>query len=72
MKKKLSKPLLEKAEANVDTITISAADTRRLLGICIDLLAVCTRVTRQVDPAVGAMIAFARDEVLDNVIRGKS
>jgi hypothetical protein len=55
-----------------DPPALSTEDAQRLLAISVDLLAICVRVLRRVDPAVGAMIAYARDEVLEAAIRDRS
>jgi hypothetical protein len=49
---------------------ITPEEMRRLLAITIDLLTICARVSGRIDPAVGAMIAYARDEVLESAVDG--
>ena len=49
---------------------LTPEEIRRLLAITVDLLAICARVSGRIDPAVGAMIAYARDEVLENAVAG--
>jgi hypothetical protein len=44
---------------------LEAIDLPTLLTICVDLLAVCARRSAEIDPAVGAMVAYARDEILE-------
>jgi hypothetical protein len=49
---------------------LTPEEIRRLLAITVDLLAICGRVSGRIDPAVGAMIAYAHDEVLENAVAG--
>jgi hypothetical protein len=46
--------------------TLTASETRRLLGICIELIDLCSKVTGRIDPAVGKVVAYARDEAMDD------
>jgi hypothetical protein len=48
--------------------TITPEEMRRILTICVDLLAVCAKLSRKFNPAIGAMIAYAGDEFLENVV----
>ncbi|HTR12184.1 MAG TPA: hypothetical protein VMI72_02740 [Roseiarcus sp.] len=34
------------------------------MAICVELVDLCSKVTARVDPAVGAMVAYAREEAL--------
>jgi hypothetical protein len=45
---------------------VTGEELQRLLSLCIDLLAICARAAGRIDPAVGAMIAYARDEVVES------
>jgi hypothetical protein len=47
-----------------DDVTLTPAETRRLLGICIELIDLCSKVTGKIDPAIGTMVAYARDEAM--------
>ena len=49
---------------------VTPEEIRRLLAITVDLLAICARASGRIDPAVGAMIAYARDEVLEKAVAG--
>lgn len=44
---------------------LEAIDLPTLLTICVDVLAVCAKRATKIDPAVGAMIAYARDEIIE-------
>jgi hypothetical protein len=47
-----------------DEATLTTSEAQKLIGICVELLDLCSKVTGRIDPAVGEMIAFARDEAL--------
>lgn len=51
-----------------DELLVTIADMRTLLTLSIDLLAICAKITGKVDPAIGTMIAHARDELGDNSV----
>jgi hypothetical protein len=51
-----------------DELRVTIADMRTLLTLSIDLLAICAKITGKVDPAIGTMIAHARDELGDNSV----
>ena len=51
--------------------TLTAFEAQRLIGICAELVDLCSKVTGQIDPAVSEMVAFARDEVLTGVVEAK-
>jgi len=53
-------------EAVLIDAKLDAIDLPTLLTLCIDLLAVCSRRCVEIDPAVGAMVAYARDEILEH------
>jgi hypothetical protein len=46
---------------------LEALDLPTLLAICVDLLTICALRSAGIDPAVAAMVAYARDEVLEQV-----
>ena len=43
---------------------LTSEEMRRLLTIAVELVGICARVSGRIDPAIGTMIAFARDELL--------
>jgi hypothetical protein len=47
-------------------------EAQRLIGICAELVDLCSKVTGQIDPAIGEIITFAHDEVLTSVVEAKS
>jgi hypothetical protein len=54
--------------ANREEIGLTPTDARRLIGICIDLIDLCAKVTGKIDPAVATMIGYARDEALSGAL----
>jgi hypothetical protein len=47
---------------------ITPEEMRRILATCVDLISVCAKLARKINPSIGAMIAYAGDEFLENVI----
>ena len=43
---------------------LSEHDVRLLLVVCTELVNFCASVTRQIDPAAAAMLAYVRDDIL--------
>ena len=66
MAKKVKKraPELEDTKRNVGELNLSACKARRLYGICVELLELCSHVSGRIDPQAGWMVAHARDEVM--------
>jgi hypothetical protein len=52
----------------IENATLTASEACRLIGICIELIELCAKVTGKIDPAVGSIIGFARDEALSEVL----
>ena len=64
--KKLKKRALEieDSKRHVGELNLSACEARRLYGICVELLELCSHVSGKIDPQAGWMVAHARDEVM--------
>ena len=64
--KKLKKHLPEPEDIKrpVGELSLSACEARRLYGICVELLELCSHVSGRIDPQAGWMVAHARDEVM--------
>jgi hypothetical protein len=66
----LAKKSKKSAAALIDTrwpigeLNLSACEARRLYGICVELLELCSHVSGRIDPQAGWMVAHARDEVM--------
>jgi hypothetical protein len=39
------------------------------MAICIDLIDLCAKVTGKIDPAVGSIVDYARDEALSAALK---
>jgi hypothetical protein len=52
------------ARRPVGALNLSACEARRLYGICVELLELCSHVSGRIDPQAGWMVAHARDEVM--------
>jgi hypothetical protein len=55
-------------EPEAEVITLTASDACQLIGICIELIDLCSRVTCKIDPALGSMVRYARDEALNGAL----
>jgi hypothetical protein len=64
--KKLKKHALEPEDTKrpVGELNLSACEARRLYGVCVELLELCSHVSGRIDPQAGWMVAHARDEVM--------
>ena len=63
-KAKKGGPALIDAKRPVGELNLSACEARRLYGICVELLELCSHVSGRIDPQAGWMVAHARDEVM--------
>jgi hypothetical protein len=72
--KKLKKrsPEPEDIKRNVGELNLSACEARRLYGICVELLELCSHVSGRIDPQAGWMVAHARDEVMLGIFNVES
>ena len=53
--------------------TLTSFEAQRLVGICVELLDLCAKVTGRLDPALGELIAYAHDEaLLTGIYRAKA
>jgi len=59
---------VEPATWQIDPVDLSAAEVRHLIGICIELVDLCARVTGKFDPAMGTMIGYACDQALRDAV----
>ena len=59
---------VEPSNPQIDPVDLSAAEVRNLIGICIELVNLCARVTGKFDPAMGTMIGYARDQALRDAV----
>lgn len=56
------------AKPDTGGVALTASEASRLLGICIELIDLCAKVTGKIDPAVGTVVENARDEAIADVI----
>lgn len=56
--------LSNRSRPDAEDVTLTASEACRLIGICIELIDLCSRVTGKIDPAVGSIVGYARDEAL--------
>ena len=63
-KSKKSTAALIDTKRPVGQLNLSACEARRLYGICVELLELCSHVSGRIDPQAGWMVAHARDEVM--------
>jgi hypothetical protein len=45
-------------------IGLTPSEACRLMAICVDLIDLCAKVTGKIDPALGSIVGYARDEAL--------
>jgi hypothetical protein len=62
VKKHLPEP--DNIKRPVGELSLSACEARRLYGICVELLELCSHISGRIDPQAGWMVAHARDEVM--------
>ena len=62
----------EDMKRNVGELNLSACEARRLYGICVELLELCSHVSGRIDPQAGWMVAHARDEVMLGIFNVES
>lgn len=55
--------------AKSEEIGLTASEACRLMAICIDLIDLCAKVTGKIDPAVGSIVGYARDEALSHALK---
>ena len=53
----------KKADKVLGKSQLSERDVRLLLGVCSELVNFCANVTRKIDPAAAAMLAYVRDDI---------
>lgn len=53
----------KKTQEDSQTSELSEHDVRLLMILCIELVNLCAKVTGQIDPALGAMLTYVRDDI---------
>jgi hypothetical protein len=59
----------KKTEVSSEVSQLSERDVRLLLILCAEIVNFCAKVTRKIDPAASAMLAYVRDDIR---LEGKS
>lgn len=54
-------------EAILIDAKLEALDLPTLLTISVDFLTICARRSAEIDPAVAAVVAYARDEIVEHM-----
>jgi hypothetical protein len=52
-----------------EEIGLTHSEACRLMAICVDLIDLCAKVTGKIDPAVGSIVSYARDEALSAALK---
>jgi hypothetical protein len=60
-----SRPLVAEREE----IGLTHSEACRLMAICVDLIDLCAKVTGKIDPALGSIVGYARDEALSVALK---
>jgi hypothetical protein len=55
--------------AGPEEIGLTHSEACRLMAICVDLIDLCAKVTGKIDPAVGSIVGYARDEALSAALK---
>ena len=50
--------------AEPEDIGLTRSQACRLIAICADLIDLCVKVTGRIDPALGSIVGYARDEAM--------
>lgn len=69
---KLLKAQQRSTQPRIEDVTLTAAEASRLLDICVELIDLCAKVTGKMNPAVGSMVGYARDEALSELAESHS
>jgi hypothetical protein len=62
---------LDVSKERFEGVPLTATQAERLLSICVDMIDLCAEVTGKIDPAVGTMVAYACDDVLNGILGTK-
>jgi hypothetical protein len=53
----------KKSESDTDKSQLSKQDLRLMLVMCAELVNLCAKLTRRIDPAAAAMLTYVRDDI---------
>jgi hypothetical protein len=54
---------LRTTKSTIEDLTLTATEACRLVGICVERIGLCANVAGRIDPAIGSIVDYARDEV---------
>jgi hypothetical protein len=54
----------KKLGSDIEQSQLSKQDARLTLVMCAELVNLCARLTGKIDPAVAAMLAYVRDDIM--------
>jgi hypothetical protein len=54
----------DKLETGVDQSRLSKQDIRLLIIMCTEMVNLCAKLTKQIDPASAAMLTYVRDDII--------
>jgi hypothetical protein len=54
---------VEKTECEIDKSQLSGKDTRLLLGVCSEFIALCAKLTIDLYPVSSAMLSYVKEEI---------
>jgi len=55
-------------KAKVEGLALRAAETSQLIGICVERIDSCGKVTGRIDPVVGSIVRYVRNEATSAVL----
>jgi len=56
--------VLDNGAPETEEFALTVSEAYRLIGACIELINLCSKVTGKIDPALGTMLEYARQEAL--------
>jgi hypothetical protein len=54
----------KKSDTDAEKSQLSKQDIRLMLVMCTELVNLCAKLTRRIDPAAAAMLAYVRDDIV--------
>jgi hypothetical protein len=54
----------KKSDSDADKSQLSQQDLRLMLVMCTELVNLCAKLTRKIDPAAAAMLTYVRDDIV--------
>ena len=54
----------KKSDIDTEKSLLSKQDIRLMLVVCTELVNLCAKLTRKIDPAAAAMLTYVRDDIV--------